>query len=235
MIVHWREFLGVVAVITIVPGPDTVLVIRNAVRRGRGAGLLTALGCSIGLAVWAVAASLGLATLLGASAGLFRVVRAAGALYLVVLGVGLMQRGWRTTRARTTTATHDGGRFNAARSDRDRLAGKDVVAARSAILEGMVADLLNPKAAAFFTALLPQFVGAGDSSVRAFMTAFPLGLIAASAALVGLTSYALVAARAGRYLRRPSLYAVLDVVSGLLLVALGFGMMRRYSAFTHRV
>ena len=54
-------FLAVVGIITITPGPDTALVLRNTLTGGARAGLLTALGCSTGLLVWGTAAALGLA------------------------------------------------------------------------------------------------------------------------------------------------------------------------------
>ena len=72
-------FLGVALVVVVTPGVDMALVTRNAIVRGRRAGLATALGVNVGIAFWSVAAALGLAALVAASAEAFTVVKLAGA------------------------------------------------------------------------------------------------------------------------------------------------------------
>ena len=94
-------FVGVVAVIVVVPGPDMALVLQNGLARGRRAAVETALGINAGLVVWAVAAALGVAALLHASAPAFTALKLAGAAYLVWLGVRalagrLAGDGWRS-------------------------------------------------------------------------------------------------------------------------------------------
>ena len=80
-------FLGVAVAVTLTPGPDMALVLRNTVRAGRGAGFRTVAGIALGLFVWAAASALGVAALLAASSTLFTVLKLAGAVYLVCLGV----------------------------------------------------------------------------------------------------------------------------------------------------
>ena len=60
-------FLGVSIFVIVTPGPDTALVIRNALLGGRSGGIFTALGVSMGQAIWVVATSIGLVALLVAS------------------------------------------------------------------------------------------------------------------------------------------------------------------------
>src|SRR6476620_11789094 len=79
-------FVGVAALVIVTPGPDTALTVRNALLGGRGAGVATAVGVALGLAVWTAAASAGLAALLVASEPAFVAVKLAGAAYLVLLG-----------------------------------------------------------------------------------------------------------------------------------------------------
>lgn len=76
-------FLGLCLVMTLTPGLDTAMVVRNAVRRGPVAGVLTALGCALGLFVHAAAVAAGLAAILLRSAVVFEVVRWVGAAFLV--------------------------------------------------------------------------------------------------------------------------------------------------------
>ena len=71
-------FIGVVAVIVVLPGPDMALVLQNGLARGRRAAVETALGINAGLLVWAIAAALGIAALLHASAPAFTLLKLAG-------------------------------------------------------------------------------------------------------------------------------------------------------------
>src|SRR5438477_12923525 len=83
-------FTAAAALLVIAPGPDTLLVLRNTVQRGRRAGFATAAGTVTGLLVWWAAAALGLAALLRASRVGFTVVRLLGAAYLICLGLTMI-------------------------------------------------------------------------------------------------------------------------------------------------
>src|SRR6201995_6164585 len=84
---HLLAFLGVAAIVIVIPGPDTAVVTKNVLIHGRRAGLGTSLGVSAGLAIWTIAAAVGLASLVRASEVAFTVLKLAGALYLVWLGI----------------------------------------------------------------------------------------------------------------------------------------------------
>src|SRR6188472_648882 len=90
-------FVGIAALVIVTPGPDTALTIRNALLGGRAAGVATAAGVALGLAVWTVSASAGLAALLVASEPAFVAVKLAGAAYLVLLGATTL---WHALRGR---------------------------------------------------------------------------------------------------------------------------------------
>jgi threonine/homoserine/homoserine lactone efflux protein len=89
MLTELVAFVPVAAVVICTPGPDIALTIRTARAGGRAAGILTTAGVAIGQGVWTVAASLGRTSLLRASAPAFLALKAAGAVYLVCLGVRL--------------------------------------------------------------------------------------------------------------------------------------------------
>lgn len=113
----------------------TALVVRNAARGGRRHAFLTTSGNSVGVLAWACFAALGVAAVVAASAAVFDAVKLAGAALLLFMGV------------RSLFGRHDGA-----------------VAAtpgRSAFREGVVTSLANPKLAAFFVALFPQFIPRG--------------------------------------------------------------------------
>jgi threonine/homoserine/homoserine lactone efflux protein len=84
---HLLGFVAVAAVICVTPGPDMALVTRSALRGGRRAALLSAVGVESGLVLWTAASVVGIAALLETSAAAFTAVRLAGAAYLVLLGL----------------------------------------------------------------------------------------------------------------------------------------------------
>lgn len=198
---HLGAFLALAVVVIVTPGPDTALTIRNTLVGGRRAGVGTAVGVAAGQAVWTLAASAGVAALLVASETAFAVVKFAGAAYLVYLGVTALH-GALTGRG----ATH-GGRPRAAREIAPSAAGR----------QGLASNLTNPKMAAFFTGLLPQF--AGDHATFAGLLA--LGLVFCAMTLAWLSLYSWVVARAGDVLRRPRPRRLVEALSGTALVALG--------------
>jgi threonine/homoserine/homoserine lactone efflux protein len=195
-VIHdFPAFVGIAVLVIVTPGPDTALTIRNALIGGRRGGVLTAAGVSTGQAIWTLAASAGIAALLVASRPVFEAVKLAGAAYLVYLGVQTLRGAFREHAA---APRGPGG---------------------SAYKQGVISNLANPKMAAFFTSLLPQF---GDS----FVALLVLGVIFSFMTLGWLSAYALVVARAGDVLRRSRVRRVLDAITGAVLVALGVRVAR---------
>jgi len=196
-------FLGVAVLVIVTPGPDTALTIRNTLLGGRAGGIATAAGVVGGQAVWALATSLGVVALLLASEPAFMAVRLAGAAYLVYLGVQTLLAAWRPSRS-----PYAGAGAEEPRGVRPRLAAR----------QGLVSNLGNPKMAAFFPSLLPQFAPAGEP---AFLPLLGLGLLFCTMTFVWLTAYAIAVARAGSFLRRTGVRRALEAVTGTVLVALG--------------
>jgi threonine/homoserine/homoserine lactone efflux protein len=200
VISHLAAFLALSAVVIVTPGPDTALTIRNALLGGRRSGAFTALGVAAGQATWTLAASAGVAALLQASQPLFLAVRLLGAAYLVFLGAQALRAAFAPHGSRPDTIDAAGG-----------------VAPRTALRQGLLSNLGNPKMAVFFTSLLPQFAGAHAS----FSALLALGLVFCCLTLTWLAAYAVAVAQAGDVLRRPRIRRALDGVTGALLVAFG--------------
>ena len=194
-------FLGVAIVVIVTPGQDTALTVRNTLGGGRSAGVRTAIGVVCGQAVWAVAASAGVAALLVASEPAFVALKYAGAAYLIYLGaqslIAAVRRREPAHVARATRAGHE-------------------------LRQGLLSNLANPKMAVFFTSLLPQF---GDSFVVP-ARARPAVLLAHAGVALRLR---VAVARAGDVLRRPRVRRTIDAVTGLALVALGLRLARQPS------
>ncbi len=196
-------FLGVSALVICTPGPDTALTIRNTLLGGRQAGLFTALGISAGQTIWALATSVGLVALLIASEPVFLALKYAGAAYLVWLGLHAL---WGAIFARAEATTED------------RPAARQRLRPASAVRQGLISNLANPKMAMFFSSLLPQFVSAGETTIG---TLFLLGVIFSALTFAWLALYAAVVARVGDVLRRGRVRRVIEGTMGAVLVALG--------------
>jgi threonine/homoserine/homoserine lactone efflux protein len=184
-------FLVAVLLISLAPGTDMAFVIATSVDRGSRSGAQSAVGMAMGMAVWTVAAALGLGALLKAQPAVFATVRILGALYLLWLGVSTL----RSARAS---------------------AGSELRAASAVtcfVWRGMLTNLTNPKILVFFVAFLPLFVrtSTGGAGVQLFTLG---GLFL----LVGLAVDCLIALAAGslRTLLRPGGRAVttLNVAAG---------------------
>jgi threonine/homoserine/homoserine lactone efflux protein len=191
-------FIGVAIAVVVIPGPDMALVARNVFRHGRAAGYATSLGICTGILGWAVAAALGIATILATSSVAFTILKFAGAAYLIYLGIS-------TLRSRDKLLV-------------DRANGAPTLPARQAWLQGLISSLLNPKLGVFFLTLLPQFIAPGEpAAIRALKLAIVFDLIG----LAWLLLYSAMLAAIGDALGRSRPRRFIRRVSGAVLVALG--------------
>jgi RhtB (resistance to homoserine/threonine) family protein len=192
-------FVGVVQLAAMSPGPDFVLVTRHAALSGRRAGIAAAAGIACGVFGWAVVAAFGVAALLAASAVAFSIVKLAGAAYLAYLGTRSLRSAFR-----------GGGTTAQKRKDR-------TVSSRMAFRQGLVTNLLNPKCAVFFVALMPQFV----SGRPRFGQTLLLSAIAVLITVVWFTVVATVVGALRRVFESARVRRALDAVTGTVLVGLG--------------
>ncbi|MFH9009614.1 LysE family translocator [Streptomyces afghaniensis] len=209
-------FAAVSLVIIVVPGPDLVLLLANTARSGRRAGIATAAGIMLGNAVLAAAAVAGLTALLTASEFGYTALRVAGAAYLVHLGVQALADLVRLRRSNAAGApVHDHAR------PAQPAAGRG---ARVSFRQGLISNLLNPKVAAFYLSLFPQFA-LPDLTPTAEHT-----VLAGLFWLLALLWYVLVLvflARVEAVLHRPGFRQGLAGVSGVGLIGLGAALALR--------
>jgi threonine/homoserine/homoserine lactone efflux protein len=187
--------------IVLLPGPDTLVVLRNLIRGGRRTATRTVVGVLSGLAVWVSATAFGLAALLHASEGAYTVLRVVGACYLLWLG-------WQTlrTRADPQSLNFDGAQ------PRRRLLGTGYTA-------GLATDLLNPKVGVFFVTFLPGFVPSGTSVGSASLT-FGAIFVIETALYFALLLF--LAGRITAWMRDATIRRRLDWATGTVLI--GFGV-----------
>ena len=181
----------------VIPGPAVFFIVAQGLSVGRRAALVGVLGVSAGALVHTVAAAIGVSALIASSATAFTAVKLAGAGYLIVLGI-------RRLRAPD--------RELAVETQREPLA--------RIFRQGFVTNLLNPKAALFFLAFLPQFVDRQRGSVP--LQLLVLGLVFTLIGVVSDGTWALVASSISSRLRGTRGYARgMRYASGTVFIGLG--------------
>jgi threonine/homoserine/homoserine lactone efflux protein len=197
----WEQMVGFAVAVTpimLTPGVSATLVAQRVVKEGRGAGYRVAAGTGIGLLVHATTAVLGLAALVSQSAAAFTVLKLVGAAYLILLGIGYLR--------------------SAARPRRTDREARLPWTGNGALVQALLANVLNPRAAAVYLTLVPQFISPDDNLLTLTLALVAVH-IAMQTAWLALLTWLVSAARRGLssvYVRR-----WFEGVSGAVLIGLG--------------
>ena len=205
MLVAFVSFTLASVLIVLLPGPDSLVVVRGLVRGGRRGGATTAAGVLCGLVVWVAATALGLSALLRASEIGYDGLKIAGACYLVYIGIRSLLS---VRRPPAEIASESDGPMAPA-----------PIPGGSGFTAGVVTDLLNPKVGVFFVSFLPAFVPDGSS---VGWTTFALGawfIVLTAAYFLGLIA---VSGTVSAWMRSPRIRRRLDALTGVVI--LGFGI-----------
>jgi threonine/homoserine/homoserine lactone efflux protein len=185
-------YTALAGLVVVVPGADTLVVVRNTLSGGPGSAVRTTTGVCTGLAAWALLSSAGLAAAVAASPTLFAMLRVAGAAYLVLLGVQALVAASRAAEPELPV-------------------GRDW-------RQGALTSLGNPKVGVFYTSLLPQFLPSHGSALGA---ATLLASIHIALSFLSLLVYGVLAARMGDIFREGRWRKVLERCAGTGLCAVG--------------
>jgi homoserine/homoserine lactone efflux protein len=193
----WLAYAGMCAIFGMSPGPAVILTVSQSAARGFRAGLGVIAGIEAGNAIYVLLSALGLGAVLATSELAFSVIKYAGALYLVYLGI-------RTIRDAPRTAD-------------EAAAGRPLWQAPAT--QGLVNQLGNPKAILFYAALFPQFVdyGAGNLPLQ-------LAILAVTDIVIEvpiLMAYAAIAARSRRLLAGRAGAIWRERIAGIALIGVG--------------
>ncbi|MCZ0997515.1 LysE family translocator [Streptomyces mirabilis] len=199
MLTHFMAAIGVLGLLTIVPGPDMAVVTRRALVAGQRDALRTVGGIATGLMIWGALTAAGLAAVLAASPAAYLAVKLLGAGYLVFLGGQAL---WQHRRS-----------ASAGRAD----AGPASVG--GPWRTGLVSNVLNPKIAVFYTGLLPTLA---PPQLPATWAMTLLVLMHTLLTLAWLGGYVLLLSKAGQALHRPRIRRALGRTTGVALI--GFGL-----------
>ncbi|MEK0270664.1 LysE family translocator [Vibrio vulnificus] len=204
-ILNFEAFLITITILTLTPGLDTALVIRNTTRAGLQDGCMTSLGICCGLFVHALFSAIGISAILAQSAELFQLVKMIGAAYLIWLGFSslksLMTSGSGLSVAQMAQQSYD---------------------AKRSLREGFLSNVLNPKTAVFYLAFLPQFVNPEGSPLLQSMTMAGIHFVIAMVWQCGLAG-ALNSAK--NLLKNAQFMKWMEGATGAVLVALGIKLL----------
>ena len=193
----WLAFVAASAVLLVIPGPTILTVISYSLAQGRRATVPLVAAVALGDSTALALSLLGLGAVLASSAFWFGVVKTAGGLYLIYLGVRLFRRG--VASAEITLPPAPGSR-------------------RRLFANTWLVTALNPKGIVFFVAFLPQFVSPGAEAARQLWI---LAVTFVLMAIVNATLYAVFAAAAQRMLSSPRAQRGFNLAGGTLLAAAG--------------
>lgn len=192
-------FVGASLALLVTPGPAVLYLTARSVEQGTGAGLISLLGITAGGFVHVLAAVLGLSALLAPLPYAFDAIRYLGAAYLVWLGIRSLRRAGPGIQAAGGAVPRPGRRL---------------------FLDGLIVNLLNPKAALFFLAFLPQFVDPARGPI--WLQMLSLGLLFEALGFLSDGAYVLLAGLAGRRLRAlPGLDTVRRLLPAVVFIGLG--------------
>ena len=200
-ILNFEAFLVAIALLTITPGIDTVLVIKNTSRSGGKDGVLTSLGICLGLFVHATFSAVGISAMLLQSAGLFLAMKWVGAAYLIWLGMGGLKAAIK-------------GHAGIAIGDTDVRS----FSVRRSLQEGFLSNVLNPKTAVFYLAFLPQFI---DPQYSPFLQAMTMAGIHFMMAMIWQSGLAGAVSYAKRFFANPAALRWMEGITGSVLLCLG--------------
>lgn len=138
-IINYPLFLITAVTLNLYPGPDTLYILGRSAAQGRAAGVISAVGIGVGAVIHTLLGAAGLTALVAASATAYQIVKWAGAAYLVYLGLTMI--------------------FS--RADGPAQAARPPQSLARVFRQGVLTNVLNPKVALFFLALIPQFIAPG--------------------------------------------------------------------------
>ncbi len=203
-------YVGIVALLVVIPGPNTVLVMQSVGISGQRAGLFNVFGIVTAVYLNALLSGLGLTLIIMQSAEIYNLIKMLGAAYIAYLGVTSLVNAYKLHRQKESTCTNNSS-----------CQAPDVVTQESSFTfysKGVLTGVLNPKSALFFLAFFPQFIHPGGNIVIQSL------ILTILYSLVSVTWYGLLVIFVGKlrhFLVRSETQKWLKAITGTILVGLG--------------
>ncbi|MCY7781604.1 LysE family transporter [Bacillus sp. FSL H8-0515] len=199
-------YIPIAAMMVIMPGADTMLVMKNTLRYGPKAGRYNILGLATGLSFWTVIAILGLSVVIAKSVILFTTIKYLGAAYLIYLGV-------KSFFAKSMFSIDD------MQSQANTIVNSPKRYYKTSFMQGSLSNILNPKTVLVYVTIMPQFINLkGNINQQLIILASILTLLAVLwfLFLVYIIDYA------KKWMKNSKFQKAFQKVTGIILV--GFGI-----------
>lgn len=199
-------YIPIAAMMVIIPGADTMLVMKNTLRYGPKAGRYNILGLATGLSFWTVIAILGLSVVIAKSVILFTTIKYLGAAYLIYLGV-------KSFFAKSMFSLDD------MQSQAKNMASSPKRYYKTSFMQGSLSNILNPKTVLVYVTIMPQFINLnGNINQQLIILASILTLLAVLwfLFLVYIIDYA------KKWMKNSKFQKLFQKITGIILV--GFGI-----------
>ncbi len=197
---NYPAFIAAGILLNIMPGSDTIYILTRSMSQGKKAGIYSVLGISAGGLGHTLLAALGLSVLLCTSPLLFNIVKYAGVIYLIYIGL------------RTIISKEE--MFNLNDSESGSAQYKKI------FRQGVLTNLLNPKVALFFISFLPQFINTGISSGP-----LPFLILGVTLVLTGAVWFLILvyfsSALTDKIRKKPALSGIIQKISGSVFIGMG--------------
>lgn len=192
-------------VMSMIPGADTILIIKNTLTYGVKAGCYTILGSATGLLFWTIVAVLGLSLVVAQSVFLFNIIKYLGAAYLIYLGISALIKKPNLPEENPKTE--------------EKIPKSLKSHYLSSYLQGTLSIILNPKTVLLYITFMPQFINLNSDNVnQQLMT---LGIILISVAISWFLILAFLIDYIKRWFQKPVFQKIFQKSTGLLLIAFG--------------
>ncbi|GEK33944.1 LysE family translocator [Kurthia sibirica] len=198
-------FALVALMIVMVPGVDSLLVLKNTLSYGKKAGVFTMIGIVLALVIWTTLAVLGLATIIAKSVVIFLAIKYLGAAYLIYLGIQAWRSKAQNMQLQTVAEPEPGG---------GRFSNKSF----NCLTQGLTTDLLNPKTLLLYVTLMPQFIEPSHS-VNMQLIVLATVLIMIAVVWLGIVVFIITIIR--KWFLQERIQVIFNKLTAVVLVGIG--------------
>ncbi|MGY3717336.1 homoserine/threonine efflux transporter [Sutcliffiella cohnii] len=199
-------YISIAAMMVVIPGADTMLLVKNTLSYGPKAGRYTVLGMATGLTFWTLIAILGLSVVIAKSVILFSTIKYLGAAYLIYLGIksffAKSSLSLEDIKAQANAPTTSSSRHN-----------------KESFMQALLSNVLNPKTVLVYITVMPQFVNLNENVNQQLIV---LASILTFLAVLWFLTLVYVIDYAKKFLNNAKFQKVFQKSTGLILV--GFGV-----------
>ncbi|WP_079505057.1 homoserine/threonine efflux transporter [Mesobacillus jeotgali] len=198
-------YISIAAMMVVIPGADTMLLVKNTLSYGPRAGRFTVLGMATGLSFWTLVAILGLSVVIAKSVILFSTIKYMGAAYLIYLGI-------KSFFAKSVFSLEE------MQAQANAAANSPARHYKESFMQALLSNVLNPKTVLVYITVMPQFINLNGNVDQQLIV---LASILTSLAVLWFLTLVYVIDYAKKWLHNSKFQKVFQKSTGLILVGIG--------------